>query len=660
MLDAPSNGEPSKRGPDQSPSLDAVPLAAILPGIEGLVFLLDASGRLHDVRAGTAGERFLTPDKFIGRTLSEVLPDEFVPPLLRALQDAAPGRSTSAEYTLPFPDGPRVFEVTFTRLAGDLTLAVVAHVTRRARAERAAADLSGQVRESEERFRALIEQSSDLVVTCDATGTVTYVSPSVESALGYTTAELSGLPLFEFAHPDDREAIESILVQVLRTPTGAQRAAARFRHKDGRFLVFDGLGRNLLDNPAVRAIVIHARDITEQRRLEERLQQADRLDSIGRLAGGVAHDLNNILTVVLGYVEFIREDVAGGAPPSGDDLREIESAGGRARELVTQLLAFARRQVIAPRPEDLNAIVTRSELLLRRALGEDVTLVLALDPALWPVLVDPPQMEQVLLNLAINARDAMSAGGTLSIATANIVRTPEQVAAHGGLVPGEYVSITVRDTGSGIAPTILPHIFEPFFTTKPPGVATGLGLSTVYGIVRQNRGDVAVESTPGGGSTFRITLPRFVSEAGTAETEPDSPATPELMGQETVLVAEDDPKVQQLTTRTLRQAGYTVIVAGSGSEALELARRHDGQIHLLVSDVVMPAMSGRELADRLLAERPGLRVLFVSGYTEHAIVHHGVLEPGVRFLAKPFTPSTLRQCVRAMLDKPSLRGRRPH
>lgn len=657
MLDAPSNGEPSKPGPSPSPSLDAVPLAAILPGIEGFVFLLDTAGRLHDVRAGTAGEFFVSPDTFIGRTLAEVLPADVAPLLLRAVQETSPGRSTAVEYALPFPEGPRVFEATFMRLAGDLALAVVSNVTRRARAERAAADLGGRVREGEERFRAIIEHGTDLVATCDASGTVTYVSPSVESALGYAAADLVGVSLVERIHPDDREAIEAVFQRVAQTPSVIQRATARIQHRDGHYLVFEGRGRNLLDNPSVRAVVIHARDITDQRRLEERLQQADRLDSIGRLAGGVAHDLNNILTVVLGYVEFIRDDLATGAAPAADDLQEIEAAGERARELVKKLLAFARRQVIAPRLEDLNALLASSERILRRALGENVALELTLGPGLWSVLVDPVQIEQALLNLAINARDAMPNGGRLVVETSNVVRTPDDVAAHGGLVPGEYVTLVVRDTGSGIAPTILPHVFEPFFTTKQPGVGTGLGLSTVYGIVRQNRGDITVESAIGVGTTFRISLPRFKSDGAAAEADADIPAMPEHMGHETVLVAEDDPTVQHLTTRSLRGAGYTVIVAGSGNEALDLARAHDGPIHLLVSDVIMPAMSGRELADRLLAERPGVRVLLVSGYTEHALDHPGTLEPGVQFMPKPFTPSALRQRVRAMLDKPASLGR---
>jgi signal transduction histidine kinase len=426
---------------------------------------------------------------------------------------------------------------------------------------------------------------------------------------------------------------------------------ARHRHKDGSWRILEGKGRNLLDDPAVRGVVVNARDVTEERRLEEQYRQAQKLESIGRLAGGVAHDFNNMLTVILSCVAGIREAQERGTPVDPEDVQQIQEAGERAREFTAQLLAFARRQVIAPVPLDLNGVVRSSERLLRRVIGEDVELVVRTQPGLWPILCDPAQMEQLLLNLAVNARDAMPRGGRLDVETSN---AHVDAGADGA---SEWVHLVFRDSGTGMSKEVRERLFEPFFTTKELGKGTGLGLATVHGIVTQNGGRVLVESEPGVGTTFEIRFPRTAGTSlpGERERAEDPTPTPVSVtaaraGRETILVVEDDPRVRTVTVRALRAAGHRVLVAGNGSEALGIAAGEPGAVHLVVTDVVMPGMSGRAVVDALRARRPGLRALFVSGYPQEVIARRGVLEGGVEFLAKPFTPAVLVARVRALLD----------
>jgi two-component system, cell cycle sensor histidine kinase and response regulator CckA len=374
------------------------------------------------------------------------------------------------------------------------------------------------------------------------------------------------------------------------------------------------------------------------------------MEAVGRLAGGVAHDFNNLLTAISGYCDLLLHRL-----PEYSTLRrdvdEIRRAGDRAASLTQQLLAFSRRQVLQPKVLDLNAVVTNMTQMLRRLIGEDIELSMSLCPDLGHVRADPGQIEQVIVNLAVNARDALPSGGRITVSTANVDILPRDASAHPDIRPGPHVLLSMEDTGLGMNQEVRSHLFEPFFTTKEKGKGTGLGLATVYGIVSQSGGHIRVESAPGRGSAFRIFLPRMDAPGDGARhaPEPDGTRIPSP-GTETVLLVEDEEVVRLLAREILRMNGYTVLEARDGREALLLSEAHPGPIHLMLTDVVMPKMSGRELAERLVPKRPGTRVLYMSGYTDDAIVRHGVLEDGIAFLQKPFTARTLALKVRDVLD----------
>ena len=399
--------------------------------------------------------------------------------------------------------------------------------------------------------------------------------------------------------------------------------------------------------PAVTRAIDGARLRRDRRRLEQQLQEAQKLEAVGKLAGGVAHDFNNVLTAILGSAELLLLDSPPGAP-TREELDIIRGAATRAQDLIRQLLAFSARQVLQPVVLDLNHLVKNVGKMLRRLIGEDIKLVSDLAPELAAVRADPGQIEQVLVNLAVNARDAMPDGVRLAIKSFNAEVSEGDVSAPNHVPPGRYAVLEVSDTGSGMSTETQARIFEPFFTTKAQGKGTGLGLATVYGIVRQSDGHISVESAPGAGATFRVYLPR-VAEAVTPAATPGTVTAP-AVGRETVLLAEDEPLVRLLARRVLEQAGYTVLVAAGGAEALETARRHDGPIHLLLTDVVMPEMSGRDLVRHLLDLRPGVPVLYMTGYSDEAIARHGVLDPGTALIQKPFTPAALARKVREALD----------
>jgi signal transduction histidine kinase len=432
---------------------------------------------------------------------------------------------------------------------------------------------------------------------------------------------------------------------VVSGSVGEDTAVAAMKAGATDYLMKDRLQRLA---PAVTRVLAESGVERERRRLEEQLLQSQKMEAVGQLAAGVAHDFNNVLTAVLGSTELLLLDT-----PAGSNTREeieiIRDAATRAQDLIRQLLAFSARQVLQPVVLDLNALVDNVRKMLRRLIGEDIALGSTLAPDLGRVRADPGQLEQVLVNLAVNARDAMPAGGRLTLTTANAdVEPPPPGAGAGGPVPpGRYVVLQVTDTGSGMDAMTQARIFEPFFTTKPRGRGTGLGLATVYGIVRQSDGHVAVASAPGAGTTFRIYLPRVEAPLAVA-TPPQAPAA--TAGSGTILLAEDERLVRVLARKVLEQAGYSVLVAEGGAQALELARGHNGVIDLLVTDVVMPEMSGRELVRRLLQERPAIRVLYMSGYSDEAVAQHGVLDVGTSFIAKPFTPTTLAAKVREVLE----------
>jgi two-component system, cell cycle sensor histidine kinase and response regulator CckA len=506
-------------------------------------------------------------------------------------------------------------------------------------------DAQEALRKSEERFRALIERSSEMIQVLDERGRYSFWSQNATEAIGWTDDEIQGRSALELVHEEDRRRLGGALERLLAAPGAIARESYRFRHKDGTWRRVESVARNLLHDPAVRGVVINSRDVTAQRLLEEQFQQAQKLESVGRLAGGVAHDFNNILTVILGGSEALQEKLGSLDAEGQEELEEIRAAGERARDLTGQLLAFARKRFVAPVALDLNEIVRRNQRMLARMLGEDVVLQTELAPGLWTIHADPGQVEQVLMNLAVNARDAMPRGGTLLVATRNGCLAE----AGAGPRPGEWVQLVVSDTGTGMSPEVQAHMFEPFFTTKELGKGTGLGLASVYGIVTQAGGHIEVRSEVGRGTTFQLCFARLHAPAAQAS-PPQACAREPARGSERVLVVEDDPGVRALVVRALGAEGYRVTAMGSPHQALALGREELDDARLLVTDVVMPGIDGHALSRELARRRPGLRVLYLSGYTRDAISERGVLDRGAVLLDKPFSRSALLARVRELLD----------
>jgi len=537
-------------------------------------------------------------------------------------------------------DYPVEVHLQFSAGGGDMIVAFVNDISERIEADRV-------LRANEARFRSLIEESPDLLMLFDGNGCFTFLSPSVTTILGFTPAELIGRPGRELVHPEDLEGADRALAAV---PGGtAAVVESRMRHRDGSWRTLVSRVRNHLDNPGINAVVSNARDVTAERKMEERFRHAQHLGSIGRLAGGVAHDFNNILTAIIGSASFLDEDKSLSAV-AREDVREILRSGARASDLTSQLLAFASKRVIQPHNVDVGALIRNQDRFLRRVIGEQINLRSQVDDNLWPVLADPTQLEQVILNLAVNARDAMPDGGHITLEVHNIVLDEAYADGHADVEAGPWVVIAVSDTGVGIPPDILEHIFEPFFTTKKSGAGTGLGLATVYGVVRQCNGHISVYSEPGIGTTFKVYLPRSPSDTPWVETPPRAVARD---GNERVLIVEDEADVRRMVLRALESAGYLAYAEATPLAALAWIRAHQGAVDLMITDVVMPEMNGKQLATMVQAEFPDVRVLYISGYTENTIVHRGVLEAGVEFLAKPFSPADVRRRVRAVIDRPA-------
>ena len=500
-----------------------------------------------------------------------------------------------------------------------------------------------QLLENERRYRLLFQANPEAMWVYDCeTLRFLAVNAAAVARYGYSEQEFLAMTVRDIRPASELPRFE----ETLRGQDGGTFSGYRHRRKDGALIDVD-IEAQPLTFAGRSARLVLARDVTARRQLEEQLRQAQKMEAVGQLAGGIAHDFNNLLTAILGCTQLLLH----ATPPEDqrrEDVEEIKNAGLRAAELTRQLLAFSRRQVLAPKVLDVNAIVANMDKMLRRLLGEDVALVTHLAADLGPVSADPGQLEQVLLNLAVNARDAMPQGGRLTIETANVFLTEEYAERHHRLPPGPYVLLAVSDTGVGMDEITQKHLFEPFFTTKEVGKGTGLGLATVYGIVKQSGGYIWVYSEPGRGTTLKVYLPRV---PGAAEPLPVAVESPELRrGTETVLLVEDAAPVRSLARKGLESYGYQVLEAADGPAALELSARHPRGIDILVTDVVMPGMSGRELAERLAPARPGMRVLYTSGYTDDAMVHQGVLRSGVAFLQKPFVPETLARKVREVLD----------
>jgi len=465
---------------------------------------------------------------------------------------------------------------------------------------------------------------------------------------GFTPEEFRSLVLADVFGEENARRFVNELSADMRPPSSIW----SHRAKDGRVLEVE-VAVHEIEYGGHRAELAVFIDITGRRQLEEQLRQAQKMEAVGMLAGGVAHDFNNLLTIITGYSQLILNNL-GPHDPNRHSVEQIMKAGERAAALTRQLLAFSRRQVLQPKVLDLNKLVTGLGTMLQRLIGEDIDLRLALRPDLGRVSADPGQIEQVLMNLVVNARDAMPKGGTLTIETANRHLDESYAGRHISVKPGTYVMIAVSDSGTGMDQATQARLFEPFFTTKGTGKGTGLGLSTVFGIVKQSGGSVEVYSEPGHGTSVKVYLPR-IDQPATTETENAVRAVPR--GTETVLLVEDEEMVRNLVRETLEREGYKVMDAADPLEARRIAEQYPGPIHLLVTDVVMPKVSGRELALQLKRRRPEMHVLYMSGYTDNAIVGSGILQKEVAFLQKPFTPGALTEKVREVLECKTRRAR---
>jgi PAS domain S-box-containing protein len=603
------------------------PLAVFIESEGRVVFANGAAAELLGVDA--AGD-------LIGRALGELVTEDCRASLEDHLRRALEQRERSPYAVLAFrrPGGAVVeaeIAVTSHPYGDRPAVQLVAYdVTERQRAE-----------EARDRLAMAVEQSHDAIVISDTAPRVVYVNPAFERMTGYARAEVIGRePDFIAADGVDTRALRRKLA---RMRAGNWSGPLPTRHKDGTRRETEALISPIVDaSGVVVSYVAVLRDVTAEHRMEDRLRQAQKMEAIGRLAGGVAHDFNNILSAILGYSELLLAQL----PPGGEVrsyLEEIRSAGQRAAALTRQLLAFSRKQVFETRVLDLNRVVANVERMLRRMIGEDVELVTRLQEGLWSVRADPGQMEQVLANFSVNARDAMPRGGRLTIGTANVARP-----AAGGAAPaGDAVELSVSDTGVGMPPEVLAHLFEPFFTTKEPGKGTGLGLSMVYGIVQQSSGHMEVESEVGRGTTFRVYLPRAAG-APASEEPSRAPGRP-LRGTETVLVVEDAEPVRTLARRILERFGYLVLEARTADEALRICREHAGPIQLLLTDVVMPGMDGRDLAQRVGGLRREARVLYMSGHPREALDGQGERQEAQPLVRKPFTPEDLLARIREVL-----------
>ena len=550
--------------------------------------------------------------------------------------------TVSAYFSFSGEHTPAQFRSTMLRLA--LFVVLAALICWFNAALRAAQE---SLRRSEMNFRSLVTNAPYGICRCNSEGQLLDANPALLAMLGYSsTEELAGLHLGEL-YADTRHWFE--LADYLRSAAPFNGLVVEWKRKDGTSTAVRVSGRSVSNGDKEKTFELFAEDVTERRALEQQLQQSQKMEAVGRLAGGVAHDFNNLLMVISGYSEFLL-DRLGPDPALRGPAQEIASAAGRATSLTRQLLAFSRKQMLAPKILDLNGVVTENLKMLTRMIGEDIDLVMVPAAGLGAVRADSGQIEQVIMNLAVNARDAMPSGGKLTIETSNVSLDDEYARFHAPLKPGNYVMLAISDTGAGMDSETQSHIFEPFFTTK--GVkGTGLGLSTVYGIVKQSGGYIWVYSEPAKGTTFKIYLPRVAELAESpAQVVVPTESVATEPGTETILLVEDETNLRYLARQYLEKQGYRVVEAADGAVAMQIAVAHEGIIHLLLTDVIMPGMNGRELAQRISEIRPNVKVLYMSGYTENVIGRNGTLDAGVRLLQKPFTLRDLKSKVREVLD----------
>ena len=656
----------ARRRAEEALKTSETELRALFAAMTDLIVVIDAEGRQLKVAPSNPAYVYKTPAERIGKTLHEIFPkesaDRFLGYIRRAL---AEGRTQRLEYSLPIEGRERWFEGTVSPMSVDSVIWIGRDITERKQAEQVQARLHAQLDDERRRLNNIIASVPGVV--WEAWGEpnaghqrIDFVSDYVKTMLGYSVEEWLSTPNFwlSIIHPDDKENAAQVAAAHFAEGRSQNTAEFRWITKDGgviwaqsNYAVIRGDG----DEPmGLRGVTI---DITERKRAEEalrvseeQLRQSQKLEAVGQLAGGVAHDFNNLLTVIVGYCDLtlmkLRKDER-----VRSNIEEVKKAADRAAALTRQLLAFSRRQVLQPKVLNLNAIVSDINKMLRRLIGEDIDLMTILDPSLGQINADPGQIEQVVINLAVNARDAMPQGGKLTFETANVYLDNEYVRGHTPIRPGNYVMFALSDTGIGMDAETQERIFEPFFTTKGLGKGTGLGLSTVYGIVKQSEGHIWVYSELGIGTTFKVYLPR-VDDVAQVEVVPES-VVDLPRGRETVLLTEDEEPVRQLVKTILESNGYEVLEATCGEEALCLFKEHIAPVHLIVTDVVMPRMSGRELAETLKTLRPDIKVLYLSGYTDDAIVRHGLLDQKMFFLQKPFTPDALLRKIHEVLAENS-------
>ena len=614
--------------------------------INGLA-ILDAGGKYIYVNPAYARMIGNTNrEAMAGKSWREISASGDVAPVASEIREALKQHGKwFGPLTVPHSDGTAVaMEMAITTLPDGGTICVSGDITERVSAQRARA-------ETEIKYRKLIEQVAAIsyIAEIGVNGQWYYVSPQIETMFGYSAEEWlsNSKDWIRYIPIDDHPIVHAAEENSARGEPF--QAEYRITRKDGNVIWVSDTAvvvRGSDSHPVMEGLIV---DITDRKMLENQLLQARKMEAVGRLAGGVAHDFNNLLTIIKGYVEMAMQRCLD-RPELHSDIRRIEDAADRAVTLVRQLLAFSRKQVLRPKILDLNAIVMNLDQLLRRLMGENIAMKTFVSKDVGAIKADPGQIEQVIMNLVVNARDALPDGGRILIETSNVELDSAYTRDHTVVRPGPYVLLAVTDTGIGMTADTAAHIFEPFYTTKESGRGTGLGLSTVYGIVKQSGGYIWVYSELGKGTTFKVYLPR-VKDAVQAPAA-EMPASTARKGHETILLVEDEPDVRELTQMVLTERGYRVIEALTPEDAERLAGNNGAEIHLLLTDVVMPGMSGRELAKRLTGRYPNLRVLYMSGYTYNVIAQDGTLEEGISFLQKPFTPQVLTQKVRESLDRP--------
>ena len=518
-------------------------------------------------------------------------------------------------------------------------------------------DVQEALAQNEARFRGLVQNISDSITVLDSKGIIKYVSPSVERIFGYQPDSLIGKNVCDFVDPDDQPKMQEQFQYILQRSGVTSPTEFRIQHVDGNWVWVESISNNLLNDPAIEGIVITSRDVTDRKEAEEQLKllesqvrQSQKMEAVGRLAGGVAHDFNNLLTVISSYTEFLLDGL-GPDNPLRDDVEQIRVAGNKAATLTRQLLVFSQQEIVQPQELDLNLVIGNVEKMLRRLISEDIELTTNLAKNLSSIHADPGQIEQVVVNLVVNASDAMPRGGNVTIETTNTTIDQSYIPRLQEISPGNYVQLTVKDTGVGMDEETLAYIFDPFFTTKKQSKGTGLGLSTVYAIVTQCGGDIAVYSAPGRGTTVRIYLPSFDESTITPEQVNINTVLSDSNAEYTILLVEDEQMVRKMTHRILTSSGYTVLEAAQGDEALQICSEYQGEIDLLLTDVVMPgSLNGKELVEQCAPKRPSMKVIFMSGYADDIIVKHGILETDLAFIQKPFKPDTLLRQIKETLE----------